>query len=69
MAPVWTMAWNYCFAHGWIRYPLALVPPLALHHTLEGFLEQKFKELNAGHNQIDIWQRVAQKVKDLEAEE
>lgn len=66
---MWTNLWHYCFAHGWIRYPLCLVPPLVYDQVLGDYIETTFKRLNAGHNQIDVWQRVAAKVKDLEKED
>ena len=59
---MWSFLWNNCLAHGYIRYPLCCVPPIVWNSVTGDFFEAQFKLMNAGHNQIDIWQRLAKKV-------
>lgn len=61
--------WHYTIARAYIRVPLAFGFPLFNCWVLFPAAEEYFKYVNAGHTQTDIYNRIAEKVKNLPAEE
>lgn len=64
MPGAWNFLFQTVFARGYTRLPVLLAPPLIWKYYMEDFMEDRFKAWNAGHNQIDVWNRLAKKVKE-----
>ncbi|GET87684.1 hypothetical protein, conserved [Leishmania tarentolae] len=62
MAPFWTNVLNYTYARGFIRIPIVLALPIFFNKYVLYEYEGAFKRWNAGHNQVDIWNRLKEKV-------
>ena len=62
----WGFIFRTFFAHGFVRVPVALTPALLYGTYVIPMWEDVFNGWNEGHNQKDIWNRLAQKVKDTE---
>lgn len=69
MPGMWTFVFQTVYARPWTRLPLMLAIPLGFKYYVHGFIESKFCELNRGHNQGDIWDRVSLKVKAMQKAE
>lgn len=66
----WNCVYQYTFARGFIRIPIMLSIPIMYNKYVVLEWEEMFKSWNAGHNQVDIWNRLQAKVKaQAEAEE
>ena len=66
---MWSSIWGYVFAHGYVRLPLCIIPPLMWNWYGCEWWERQFQSWNKGHNQIDVWLRIKEKVDKMEPEE
>nr|CCC47986.1 conserved hypothetical protein [Trypanosoma vivax Y486] len=65
----WTTVFNWTYARGFIRLPIALLLPIVFNKYALCQFEPLFQHWNAGHNQRDIWDRLEEKVAMMNAEE
>lgn len=66
--PFWSTVFQYTYARGYIRIPIVLAVPIIFNKYFLYQLEPAFQSWNKGHNQVDIWNRLKDKVA-AEAEE
>lgn len=60
--PFWTTVFHYTYARGYIRIPIVLGIPIIFNKYMLNMYESSFQRWNAGHNQMDIWNRLKAKV-------
>nr|AGN32877.1 hypothetical protein [Trypanosoma rangeli] len=65
----WSTVLHWTYARGYIRVPIVLAVPIVFNKYGLYLFEPAFQYWNAGHNQCDIWNRLKEKVAQMEQEE
>ncbi|EAN85094.1 hypothetical protein C3747_23g2021c [Trypanosoma cruzi] len=68
-ANFWTSLFHWTYARGYIRVPIVMAVPVLFNKYGLCLFDPAFQYWNAGHNQVDIWNRLKEKVEKMEEEE